>query len=99
MAASTCIDATYRASLTPRLVAGRPVDTFAEKIGVAVVACVLLDHVQVDPADGLLADDPVERVARGGGPAALHLLGVGGEHRPGSGSSRSSKSPSGRASL
>ena len=43
----------------------------------AVVARVLLDHVQVDPADGLLADQLVERYARGGGPTAIHLLAVG----------------------
>src|SRR6478735_1524430 len=35
--------------LTCSLLAGAAVDALAEEVGVAVVACVLLDHAQVDP--------------------------------------------------
>ena len=35
--------------LTCSLLAGAAVDALAAEVGVAVVACVLLDHAQVDP--------------------------------------------------
>ena len=39
-----------RAALGSGLIAGDAVDPFAEQVRVAVVACVLLDHVLIDPA-------------------------------------------------
>src|SRR5690606_19107783 len=71
----------------PRLFPGAPVDALAQEVGVAVVARVLLDHVEVDPAQ---AGGPVVRVLEGvveavatggllrvvdGGPEALEDLG------------------------
>jgi hypothetical protein len=46
--------------------AGGAVDALAEQVGVAVVAGVLLDHVEVDPAQraGLTADE--KRVVQAG---------------------------------
>jgi len=39
-----------RVARTEALITGRPVDQFADEVGVAAVPCVLLDQVDVDPA-------------------------------------------------
>ncbi len=43
------------------LVAGHAVDALTDQIGVAVVARVLLDHVQVDPPDVAIGATPLIR--------------------------------------
>ena len=65
------------ASCRRRLIADRPVDELANEVGVAVVARVLLDHVDVDPAQRArlaVADaDVVERVLGGHGRGCVAL--------------------------
>src|ERR1035437_3248838 len=52
-------------------VAGRPVNAFAEQIGMAVVTGILLDHVDVDPAQRDLVSPSFEGVVQGLGPGSL----------------------------
>src|SRR5262249_58638291 len=49
-----------RGSGPRRSIAGKPVDRLADQVGVAVVAGVLLDHVEVDPAQRDLLALPVD---------------------------------------
>src|SRR5216684_4394423 len=71
--------------VTRRSVPGRAVESFAQEIRVAVVPCVFLDHVEVDPAQvhvdlsARMEEGLVQSPAPGGFPGKFNLPPEGGE--------------------